>query len=48
MKRAHDMLVSSPSQALLQLISSLMLTASLLSWCALSLKILLGLAMPAG
>ena len=39
------MLVSSPSQALLQLISSLMVTTSMLAWSALSLKVLLGLAL---
>ena len=38
------MLVISPGQALLQLISSLMVTTSLLAWSALSLKVLLGLS----
>jgi len=38
------MLVISPGQALLQLISSLMVTTSLLAWSALSLKVLLGVS----
>ena len=37
------MLVLSANQALLQLISSVMVTASLLAWSALSLKLVLGL-----
>ena len=40
------MMVSSPSQALLQLISSVMVTTSMLAWGALSLKVVLGLALP--
>ena len=37
------MLVLSANQALLQLISSVMVTASLLAWSALSLKLVLAL-----